>query len=580
MKSCRAIPVLVAILPVTALLVGCSLWDDMTVRSQSPDDYDLGERDVPLVGDLAVPMSMSTFPVKVDSVGLVTGLPGTGSDPVPSPYRDRLLSQMRTLDVEAPNAVLASPTTAMVVVRGVLKPGIQKGDRFDLEVRVLSQSRTTSLRGGYLMETELKEYAVMPDNRIHSGRTWGVAAGPIMVSPSSDSKKDRVLLGRGRVLGGGVAMKSRPLGLEMKPESRSSRVQAAINASRVETAVNRRFHTTSRGVQVRMATAKNDRYVELKVHPRYEDNIQRYMRVVRSIALRETELERQKRLTRLEKQLFDPITTSRAAVQLEAIGHQAVDTLKKAVASEDPEVRFYAAEALAYLDQSDAAEPLAEAARNEPAFRAFALSALSAMDDMAAAEQLRLLLDGESAETRYGAFRALWAMNRNDPMVMGEQLGGQFSYHVLDTSGPAMVHVTRSRRPEIVLFGRGQRLQAPCALEAGNNILVVAHKPGEIAVSRFAVGEMVQKRIVSDNVDEVIREIVNLGGTYPDVVQALQEAKNSKALSSRLTVDALPEAGRTYERVAQEKGAPEEASSPWSQATRPITGLITKLRGT
>ena len=40
-------------------------------------------------------------------------------------------------------------------------------------------------------------------------------------------------------------------------------------------------------------------------------------------------------------------------------------------------VEPYAAEALAYLDESQAAAPLAQAARDEPAFRAYALAAPS-----------------------------------------------------------------------------------------------------------------------------------------------------------------------------------------------------------
>ena len=111
-------------------------------------------------------------------------------------------------------------------------------------------------------------------------------------------------------------------------------------------------------------------------------------------------------------------------------------------------MRFYAAEALAYLDESEAAVPLARAAREEPAFRAYALAALSTIDDMAAHDELVNLLEVPSCETRYGAFRALWAMNSNDPIIRGENLGGQFSYHVLNTSGPPMIHVTRSFRPK------------------------------------------------------------------------------------------------------------------------------------
>ena len=111
-------------------------------------------------------------------------------------------------------------------------------------------------------------------------------------------------------------------------------------------------------------------------------------------------------------------------MQLEAIGSEGVDALLKGIQSKDPEVRFYAAEALAYLDHREAAEPLGQIARDQPAFRVFALTALSAMQDFAAYEQLRELLVVPSAETRYGAFRALWTMNEKDPLVKGEMLGG------------------------------------------------------------------------------------------------------------------------------------------------------------
>ena len=46
--------------------------------------------------------------------------------------------------------------------------------------------------------------------------------------------------------------------------------------------------------------------------------------------------------------------------------------------------------------------------------------------------------------------------------------------------------------------------------------------------------------------------MVELGGAYPDVVQALQEAKTAGTLASRFEIDALPKAGRTYDRVVDE----------------------------
>ena len=553
-------------------LGGCSAWDALSVRSQSPEDpAEMGHPSARLVGDLAVPFGL--FPLRVEAVGFVTRLRGTGSDPRPSPQRAVLLGEMQTRGVESPNRVLASPDTALVLVQGVLRPGIQKGDRFDVQVRIPSQSETTSLRGGWLLETRLKEMAVL-NNQVHDGHTLGLVEGALLVDPSAGEKPNHVLLGRGRILGGGVALKSRNLALVLKPEHQSVR-----NSGRIETAVNKRFHSVHRGAKVGAAKAKTDEYIELSVHPRYKDNIQRYVKVVRAIALRESEPERLERLALLERQLLDPITASRAALQLEAIGRHGIDVLRTGIRSADPEVRFYSAEALAYLDVSDAAEPLAEAARQVPAFRVFALTALSAMEEYTALEQLRELLSVPSAETRYGAFRALCASNPHDPMVQGESLGGQFSYHVLDVAGPPMIHVTRSRRPELVVFGHDQRLHTPLTVEAGNQIMIIGSRSGEIAVSKFAVGQPDQKRTVSDRVDEVIRAIVELGGTYPDVVQALQEAKAKGCLSGRFEVDALPEAGRSYDRVAD--GEADRADSPGLRflPSSPLPELFTKLGG-
>ena len=257
--------------------------------------------------------------------------------------------------------------------------------------------------------------------------------------------------------------------------------------------------------------------------------------------------------------MTDPLTAATAALRLEAIGKPAIPTLVKGINSTDPEVRCYAAEALAYLDDTRAAPVLARAATDEPAFRAFALTALSAMDDGGAYDQLRALLDVPGAETRYGAFRALWAMNPRDPVVQGETLGG-FNYHVLSTNGPPMIHVTRSFRPEIVIFGHEQSLRTPLAIEAGNNILINASEGEEITVSRFVVGQADQKRIVSTKVDDVIRAIVELGGTYPDVVLALQQAKTAHALTGRLEVDAVPAGGRRYHRKENEQ-EPDEVEN-------------------
>jgi hypothetical protein len=313
-------------------------------------------------------------------------------------------------------------------------------------------------------------------------------------------------------------------------------------------AINRRYHTFIRGMKQGVATPKTDEFIELEIHPRYKYNLTRYIRVVRSVAVFESPQQLMQRLDLLERQLADPVTSAQAALRLEAIGKDGIRVLKTGLDSKDPEVRFYAAEALAYLDEPCSVPVLAEASRNEPAFRAYALAALSALNDIHSSDALRDLFDVASAETRYGAFRALWAMNEHDPQLHGEKLGDKFWLHVVPSEGPAMVHVAHSLRPEVVLFGEGQSFKLPMTIEAGNTIVVRSQDDGKISVVKVSATSSDKRAIVDNGVDDVIRGIAEVGGDYPDVVQALQQARANGALTSRFEVDAIPERGRLYDR--------------------------------
>lgn len=524
------------VLAYTSLSCGCAGW---LLRPKSAEVAEIDEKlDIELIGDVTHPYGMNY--VQIEDVGLIVGLNGTGGDPPPSPQRALLISEMKRREVENPGKVLASPDTAMALVRGFLRPGVQKGDRFDVEVKVPSRDNTTSLRGGRLLPARLTEMAAI-GQQVHSGHVMAFAEGPVLVDPSATAE-DEALATHGRVLGGGVVVRTRSLGLGIHDRYKSVRLSQVIG-----TAINRRFHTIHQGEKQGVATPKRDDYIEVRVHPRYRDNISRYMQVVRSIAIEETASELQDRLTLLEKQLDDPLTMQTAALRLEAIGSRdAIEILKRATSSPTSDTRFFAAEALAYLDQTEAVEPLAAVIREQPNRRVQCLSALSAMNDRKAYDVLCTLLNERSAETRYGAFRALWAMNKNDPIVEGEDLDGQFTLHLVKSSGPPMVHVTHSLRPEIVLFGSGQRLQLPVTLDAGQHILVNGSNGRDLTVSRFTPGLPAQQRSVEPDLEQVIRTVVDLGGTYPDVVQMLQEARDSGALTSWFRVDAVPDVERTH----------------------------------
>ncbi len=544
LAGCVAHPIWLLSTFCLCLQIGCT--SPLLLISSSDSDEELVELDalvqddVQLLKDVCMPWGMNYL--KLEGIALVTGLDKTGSDPPPAAQRNSLLADMQTHDVKNPNMVLSSLETALVIVRGYLPPGIQKGDPFDVEVRVPSRSDTVSLRGGWLMRARMRQ-TVIADSVLHTGDVEALAEGAVVVDAVFHAGDDDVKEVRGRVLGSGVSLISRRMGMAVRSENHSVRT-----ASLVGSAINARFHTYDRGVKRGVASPKRDNFVELDIHPRYKHNLGRYIRVIQNIALGESPVKRVRRIERLERMLLEPVTSSAAALRLEAIGKEAISVLSKGLQSPDLEVRFYAAEALAYLDEPAAAEPLVEAARNEPAFRWHAIAALSAMDHVSAYEGLTELLDVSSAETRYAAFRAMRERSPLDPLVAGAHWGDEFTYHRINSSGPPMIHVSRSRTAEIVAFGEDLRLRSPAFLYAGKNIMLKGIEGDQIKVMRFDANQEDKQQVCSSDLDDIVRTVVHLGGTYADVIQCIHEAKDRQYLDARVVIDALPRLGRTYRR--------------------------------
>ena len=110
------------------------------------------------VGDLAFVVQGAE--IKVEGVGLVTGLDNTGADPPPSWYRSQLVDEMSKAGVEHASKLLADPQFSMVIVRMTILSGADPKDRFDVEVETAPASGTKSLAGGYLMATRMREVMV------------------------------------------------------------------------------------------------------------------------------------------------------------------------------------------------------------------------------------------------------------------------------------------------------------------------------------------------------------------------------------------------------------------------------------
>ena len=382
-------------LSLVVVLVALSGCASSFFRSQSPEP-DVNMPATKLVGDYAVPFGM--HPVKVEAVGLITGLPGTGSDPDPSPQRDELMSEMKAYGVSHPNEILASGTASLVLVRGYMRPGIQQGDHFDLEVRVPSRSGTTNLSGGWLMETRLAEMAVLQGS-VREGSLLAKGQGAVLIDASAEKRDDnRVSAGRGRVLGGGIALKSRPLALVMKPDHRSVPISQQIGR-----AINRRFHTYSGGVKKGVANPKDDQHIDLIVHPRYKDNVERYMQVIRSVALKEHAGQQMSRLVLLEAPVAGPDhgLLGRPAFGSDRQRRHSHAAQGTAIVGRRSALLLGRGACLSRSKRSGRAAGRGRARR--AGFPRLCDGRLERHGDLAAYEGLRELLDMPSNETRYAA---------------------------------------------------------------------------------------------------------------------------------------------------------------------------------
>ncbi|HMP79886.1 MAG TPA: flagellar basal body P-ring protein FlgI [Pirellulaceae bacterium] len=474
----------------------------------------------------------------VQGVGLVVGLNGTGSDPRPSWQRDHLVGELKTRgDTGNTIDLLADPNTSLVVLRGFIPPGARRGDTFDLEVILEPRSETTSLLEGALVKTKLRRNAEF-GRKLIEGNVAAHGTGSVIVDAQFSPRQDKSSWTRGRIPGGGVVTEDRKIGIVIRPEQQSIRSAASIAHS-----INERFTTITRDGRVGVASAKNDTVVELLIPDAYRLNVGRYGQVIAQIAYDESASERMNRLEKLEKAAANPNEAREATLRLEAYGRDAIPALQRLVRHADPDVNICAALALAYQGHSEGIEILRAAAESRPAWRWHALTALASLNDRAAVEALAALMHGESAEARYGAFRAIRLKNADDRLLRREPIDSDFYFHVIPSTASPMVHVTTQGRPEVVVFGESQQLSDKTLfVESGLTVKSLGNEQIEITV--YNSDGTASKRRTSSYMAEVIRGLAAAGCNFNTVTRFLLAAKQNDSISSRLAIDAVPSVHR------------------------------------
>src|SRR5262249_46985474 len=152
----------------------------------------------------------------------------------------------------------------------------------------------------------------------------------------------------------------------------------------------------------------------------------------------------------------------------------------------------------------------------QPLLRSFSLTALASLDEAISHVKLRDLLASPSAETRYGAFRALRALDEHDPAVQGELLNDSFWLHRISTDTSPLVHLSTSRRAEIVLFGEEPTLVPPFSFLAGEFAVTASKDDNKCTISRVSSQHGTKRRQCSLQLQEVLRNLASMGGMYPE----------------------------------------------------------------
>lgn len=543
----------VPVLPV--LSAGCFL-KDFTVARPQIEDTTPATSSVQTVRDVAADFDNATDMV-ISGYGLVEGLNGTGGITPQCEARTAIVERMKRAKIENPAEIIDSPDCAVVIVSAIVKPGVRRDEVIDAEVSLPQGSKVKSLRGGVLRPTplvtfatqgEVRDYLKQNDigtisqgNRLLKGQEVAVARGPIQTALAKESDPASAPddgMKHGFVWKGGKMLESRAMYLILKADEQRYRV-----AEQVATRINETFHAgDTAGAKV--AVARHKDLVAVAVPPRYRLNRPHYMRVALAVPLAApADLDRYVR--EWDEKLQRPETTLSAAIRLEAIGAPALPALRAALTSEYPLVKFAAAEALAYQGQTAGADVLKRTAAEHPALQAYALTALAALDDALGMSKLEELLAENEPEVRYGAFRALREVDPNGEYARGEWCRRAFVLHEIGVQGPSLVHMLRSGRSEIVLFGEAPKLLPPFSLTAGPNITVTARAGDTVAtVSSFSARSAGSPTHVQSSlaIADILRQMAELGATYADAADMIQKAHDRKALSCPLVLDALPRA--------------------------------------
>lgn len=510
---------------------GCKKSAQRGIKLKEPAaETDLGTT----IGSLAEIFSSDA--IRVSGYGLVGGLDGTGSSECPPNIRAYLeqyiLSQSPGID--AKNFISGLDTT-VVLIEALMPTAVSKNQSFDVKVSALSGTQTTSLEDGWLYGSELKPTGSFGITT----KVLAKAEGPVYIDTITPLPEDKR---SGYILGGGRVLDEYKIRLALRqPDYR--------NVSMICNKLNGRYGSGT-------ARAVSPSQIELKVPPKYKQQKDRFISIVKATYLTETPEATKKRISWFVRQLAVSQDKYASEIALEAIGNESLGKLFVLLNLSDEEVRFRAARCILNLGSDESLNILRRITSDKnSAYRLEALEAITASASRkdAAAISRRLLRDSDF-DIRLTAYEQLRKLD--DISVAQKLIARSFYLEQITQTEHKSIFVSRSGRPRIVLFGAPIYcrdnifvqstdgdiiINAPTAQEYISIIRKHPERPEIIAQLRssFELGNIIET-LCEEPAKKHSKEPGGLGVSYAEAIALIKQMLDKGALQAEFRAGPLP----------------------------------------
>lgn len=452
--------------------------------------------------------------VVVRGFGIVAGLFGTGSSECPPQLQQELekyiWQQIPNAGTINPRRFIESLDTAVVEVLGVIPAMASAGQSFDVIVRPLSSSQTTSLSGGHLYTTDLKEMSRFTQFDQYA-KTIARAQGPIFTDRNGLNGSSNWT-----ILGGGYSLSETNVSLLLNQPN-------FVLAGAIRNRINERF-----GIKTANAVSAGE--ILLFVPDKYRSNKPHFITMLRHLYLAEQPALRERRITLQIEELQKASDKTIPEAALEAIGKAALDDLAPLLKSDDPAVRFHAARCMSNIGDSRSLPVLRDFVFDpESPYRIDALKPIGRNSRLSDADPILLrAMTQEDMPLRLAAYET--ALAAKSTHISRTLVANSFFVDRISCGGPKVVYAYRKGRPGIVIFGSPVRCGDNIFLQSDNGEVTLNARPGDkfISVSR-----------THPNRPRVVGPIAG-GFELSQFVRALGESPEQKKGSTTLTGLALP----------------------------------------